>query len=90
MASAFDGPGLVEMVFRSDLERFKREVLNARDVPVFVDLDDSGQVAAEWRWILAKYVVVECSPLEVIGRAKPISTIPTASPERVGCVHSAN
>jgi len=71
MASAIDGPGLVEIVFRSDFDRFNQAVVDARDVPVFAELDDSGHLVASWRWLLNSYTIAECSPLEAIARIRP-------------------
>ena len=88
LASAIGGPGIIEMVFRSDWERFVREVLQAQDVPVFVDLDAAGHVDQAWRWILPKYRIVDCSPLESVGKVSPISNVPiSAAAQDAGCTH---
>ncbi len=76
LASAIDGPGVIEMMLRSESDRFMEEVLTAQDVPLFVDIDESGKVSGRWRWILNKYEIVERSPLGVIARAQVVAKRP--------------
>ena len=88
LLSAIDGPGWVEMLLRADRERFKSAILNARDVPVFVDLDlaGSGHIDAPWTWVLGKYALVDCSSLKAIGRIKPVVGASAQTPKiDAGC-----